>query len=92
MLLLLLLNLYNWFKSDVYLQAANSLYKTIISMREMDGMIMYSPGLECNYVDAVGMYVPFLMEYYSVTKDSFALDLISALIISMNSSTLNVPT
>lgn len=71
-----LLNLYHWYKSDAYLQAANSLFNTIAGMREPDGKIMYTPGLEFNFADAVGMYVPFLMEYFRATEDSLALEIV----------------
>lgn len=46
---ILLLNLYRWYNSDVYLESANFLFKTIIDMREQDGTIMYTPGIEYNY-------------------------------------------
>lgn len=69
---ILLLNLYHWYNDSVYLNAANTLFKSIVSMRESDGKIMYAAGTDYNFVDAVGMYVPFLMEYFNMTKDSLA--------------------
>ena len=39
--------------------------------REPNGIIMYRKG-ERQLCDVFGMYVPFLMEYFSVTKDSLA--------------------
>lgn len=74
---ILLLNLYRWYNNDVYLESAKSLFKTIIDMREQDGTIMYTSGIEYNYVDAVGMYVPFLMEYFKETADSLALETVN---------------
>lgn len=69
---ILLLNLYHWYDDSLYLCDANSLFKTITSMREPDGKIMYAAGADYNFVDAVGMYVPFLMEYFYTTQDSLA--------------------
>lgn len=69
---ILLLNLYKWSGKGVYLETARNLVNTIKKMRGKDGVIMYVPNLNYNFVDAVGMYVPFLMEYFKVTGDSIA--------------------
>lgn len=69
---ILLLNLYKWSEESVYLETARNLVNTIKKMRGKDGVIMYVPNLNYNFVDAVGMYVPFLMEYFKVTGDSIA--------------------
>lgn len=73
---ILLLNLYRWYNSEIYMKAAHSLFTTIADMREPDGKIMYIRGLDYNYVDAVGMYVPFLMEYFKATQDTLALKIV----------------
>ena len=69
---ILLLNLYKYYKCDTYLEAAHKLFSLLKAMREKDGTIMYVHGVDYNYVDALGMYVPFLMEYFNVTGDSLA--------------------
>ena len=69
---ILLLNLYLWFHDATYMKAAEYLYEDIKSMREEDGSIMYIRNSQRQLSDAVGMYIPFLMEYFSLTKDSTA--------------------
>lgn len=68
---LLYLNLYKWFKDPVYLKIAKQVYNRVKEFREPNGIIMYRKG-ERQYIDVFGMYVPFLMEYFCVTKDSLA--------------------
>lgn len=68
---ILYLNLYKWFKDPVYLKIAKQVYNRVKEFREPNGIIMYRKG-ERQYCDVFGMYVPFLMEYFSVTKDSLA--------------------
>lgn len=72
---LLFLNLYKWYKNDIYLRVAKNLFEIVQKMRERDGSIRYSKGSDVNFVDAVGMYIPFLMEYFNVTKDSMAYEI-----------------
>lgn len=69
---ILLLNLYTWFHDEIYLKAAHELFADIQSMRENDGSIKYRPNSPNQFCDAVGMYIPFLMEYFNLTKDSLA--------------------
>lgn len=69
---ILFLNLYKWYKDPVYLNVAKKLFEKVKTMRQPNGVIMYSAYSNCNYVDALGMYVPFLMEYYNETTDTLA--------------------
>lgn len=68
---ILYLNLYNLTKDEKYKKMADGLFDFLKSSREKDNIIpYYSP--KTYYVDALGMYVPFLMEYFKATNDSLA--------------------
>ena len=73
----LLLNFYKWYKDDAYLNVATSLYNKVKDMSDKQGRILYRQG-KVDLVDALGMYVPFLMEYFSLTNDSTALRIVNS--------------
>lgn len=68
---ILYLNLYKFYNDSLYLRIADSLFKEIIDM-EQDSIIKYSQSSQCQFSDALGMYIPFLMEYFFLTGDSLA--------------------
>lgn len=65
------LNLYKITKEKKYLFIATQLYEYLKSKRIGGGNIIPYCA-ENNLTDALGMFVPFLMEYYSQTNDSVA--------------------
>lgn len=74
---ILLLNLYQWYKDELYIKTAQNLYAKIKNMKDEQGRILYTgKGAKMDYVDALGMYVPFFMEYFKVTNDSTALTIV----------------
>ena len=75
---LLLLNLHKWYKDEQYMKVAQNLYSTVKDMKDKKGRILYA-GIEANVdlVDALGMYVPFFMEYFRATNDSSALKIVN---------------
>ena len=66
------LNLYKWYHSNDYKQVAQNIFRRIEKWRDANGIIMYRPDTDLQLSDAVGMYVPFLMEYFNTTGDSTA--------------------
>lgn len=65
------LNLYKHYKNDLYLNVAKNIFHDILNMQK-SSVIKYKPDSDCQYVDVLGMYVPFFMEYFITTKDSLA--------------------
>lgn len=75
---LLLLNLHKWYKDEYYMKVAQNLYSTVKGMRDKHGRLLYAGlGAKVDFVDALGMYVPFFMEYFKATNDSSALKLVN---------------
>ena len=70
-----LLNLYKMTLNASYLKCANSIYQWLLNRRHNDinNIIYYRKGDKNQYVDALGMYIPFLVKYFEVTNDSLAL-------------------
>ena len=67
------INLYKITKNKDYLDCANSIYNWLLTRREKDTNIIYYKKDNPNqYVDGLGMYVPFLVEYSKLTGDTFA--------------------
>lgn len=66
-------NLYRMTDNKVYLNCAKAIYNWLINRRETDRNIIYyrkdSPN---QFIDALGMYVPFLVEYSKLTDDTLA--------------------
>ena len=54
------------------MSVAESIFKQVINWRNERGIIMYVNNNETQLIDAVGMYVPFFMEYYKETGDTLA--------------------
>lgn len=65
------LNLYRYTNNINYLKTAEYIFNFLKNKREKGNVIPYINNIN-NYTDAVGMYVPFLMEYYELTKDTLA--------------------
>lgn len=65
------LNLYSTFDDVRYLKVAGQIYDFLLSKRMDDGLIPYN-NTEINLSDALGMIVPFLMEYHYHTGDSLS--------------------
>ena len=75
---ILLLNLYQWYKDKQYIKTAQNLFVQIKNMTDEQGRILYlGKGAKMDYVDALGMYVPFFMEYFKATNDSSALKIVN---------------
>lgn len=90
---LLLLNFYKWYKDERYMNVANNLYSTVRDMKDSQGRILYAgKGAKVDYVDALGMYVPFFMEYFKVTNDSTALALVNSNMSRYQQYALNTKT
>lgn len=68
---ILYLNLYRVTKEERYKKVADGLFDFLKSKREVGNIIPYD-NPNTYYVDAMGMYVPFLMEYFKATNDSLA--------------------
>lgn len=67
------INLYRITNNKDYLNCATDIYSWILSRREKNTNIIYyrkdSPN---QFIDALGMYVPFLVEYSKLTGDTLA--------------------
>ena len=69
---ILYVNLYRMTKNVKYLNVAKAIAHNIYDLRENNNLIPYFHNMDLYFVDGVGMYVPFLMEYYQETNDSLA--------------------
>ena len=65
------INVYYMTRDKLYLDVASEIYDWLLKRKEQGGGIKYSDG-ENEYVDGLGMFVPFLMEYYALTNDTVA--------------------
>lgn len=61
------LNLYQITGEECYLNIAKSIYKWLLGRRESNSNIIYYRKGDNQFVDALGMYVPFLVKYSKVT-------------------------
>lgn len=68
---ILYINLYKLTKEAKYKKIADSIYKYLKDHRMNGNLIPYNNSVN-NLSDAVGMYVPFLIEYNSLTGDTLA--------------------
>lgn len=66
------INLFKITGNPKYKTAAEHIYNFIKSKRTEGDLIPYNNEIR-NFSDAVGMFVPFLMEYYSLSHDELAL-------------------
>ena len=76
------INLYKITGDSKFKEIYTKLYKSLISYRDANDIITYRENSKLHYVDELGMYVPFLMEYYSISKDSLALTIVNKNIIA----------
>lgn len=58
-----------------YLEFAKRIYNYLQGIAEEDGILLYRPKQTVLMTDALGMAVPFLVEYYEVTGDETALQM-----------------
>ena len=65
------LNLYKYYRKDIYINIAKGIFNDIVSMQKK-GVIYYRSNTDRQLSDVLGMYVPFFMEYFDLTKDSLA--------------------
>lgn len=70
---LMYINLYKITKHRKYLNISSSIYKQLLLLR-LDGSneIPYISNSDYRYVDGLGMFVPFLVEYYNLTGDTLS--------------------
>lgn len=70
---LMYINLYKITKNRKYLNISSSIYKQLLLLR-LDGSneIPYISNSDYRYVDGLGMFVPFLVEYYNLTGDTLS--------------------
>lgn len=67
------LNLYMTTKRTEYLSVATHVYKWLMKKREHDSnIIFYRKDCSNQFVDGIGMIIPFLVNYSKVTGDSLA--------------------
>lgn len=66
------INLYRLTGKEKYKKAYEHYYQAALSMCQENYYIPYIKGLQTQYVDALGMFTPFLMEYYNQNGDSLA--------------------
>lgn len=70
---LMYINLYKITKHRKYLNISSSIYKQLLSMRiGSSNEIPYISNSDYRFVDGLGMFVPFLVEYYNLTGDTIA--------------------
>lgn len=68
------INLYKITNEQKYLNISSNIYNQLLQFRlEGKEEIPYLPNSDFRYIDGLGMYVPFLMEYYKITGDSLAM-------------------
>lgn len=90
---LMYINLYKITKQRKYLNISSSIYKQLLSMRiGSSNEIPYISNSDYRFVDGIGMFVPFLVEYYNLTRDTLAKDNISIIQKYCVDKTTGVPT
>lgn len=72
---ILYINLYKITKDICYRDIATSIYQSLINENKTPFVIKYNKEPDKNYVDSLGMTIPFLMEYHNLTNDAFAKEL-----------------
>lgn len=66
---IMFLNLYRLTGDSKYRNAAESIYSQLKDICSREGKIAYRQGVSNNYVDVVGMVVPFLVEYFRFSQE-----------------------
>lgn len=69
---IMFINLYKATGIIKYKNVAISIFNKLKEFREDGNIIPYFKNSNYRFVDGVGMYVPFLMEYFELTQDSLA--------------------
>ncbi len=75
---ILYINLFYLTKDTKYKLVADNIFNSLLAMRlsVKNNIIKYNDELDKYYVDALGMYIPFLMEYYRLTNNSLAKNIV----------------
>lgn len=71
------INLYKLTGDILYRQISNGLYEDLLKRRDSEDLIVYLENSPLHYEDELGMYVPFLMEYFEMSNDSTALNIVN---------------
>jgi len=67
------INLYRMTNNKDYLDCANTIYNWLLNRREKNSnLIYYRKDSSNQFIDALGMYVPFLVEYSKLTGEKLA--------------------
>ena len=66
------LNLYKMTNDTRYLKCATEIYEWLLSKTSGDSNIIYYRVCDNQFVDALGMYIPFLVKYSDIANDSIA--------------------
>lgn len=69
------LSLYEKFKDEKYLRFSDHIYHFIVKNLDNDGVVLYNKSSDNQYVDVLGMIVPFLISYYKTTGNNEVLSL-----------------
>lgn len=89
------INLYRMTGKEIYLSVVKNLYKELMLLKDDEGLIKYLTYSPYHYSDEIGMYVPFLMEYFDLTKDKMAIEIVNKNILVFNNygidSTTHIP-
>lgn len=73
---LFFINTYKITKNKKYKYVVDDIYNSLKTLSSEDGHIQFRfKGEDYCFVDALGMYIPFLMEYYNLTQKREALEL-----------------
>lgn len=72
------LSLYDKFKEAKYLQFSEYIFQFILTNLDHKGIMLYNKSSDNQYVDVLGMIVPFLVSYSKVSGDGDALILAKA--------------
>ena len=71
------INMYRLTSMLKYKNVYTDLYQQLMARKDSNDLIPYLDDSPYHYADELGMYVPFLMEYYDETKDSLALEVVN---------------
>lgn len=69
---IMFINLYKILGNDKYMKVAHNIKERLLQFKNNEDLIYYINQSRTNFSDAVGMYVPFLMEYYNVSGDTLS--------------------
>lgn len=87
------INLYKITGDERYLSVVNQIFNFVLCLRESgSNLIRYRKESNRNCVDCLGMIVPFLMEYYWLTKDIRAYDIVRDNVVDFQTKGLDCTT